>query len=135
MLSKQVEYSVKWADFDSSHNSWVDEEGMNCVELLLEYRVENGHGRRIIAAHIANGDIKYLMQWGDGSHSSLLSCDVTRHWSRLLLDFLLAKTTWRMPVEPHGSDGLSAGDSGDSLTPRAPVNVVGNAIRVLCKYG
>lgn len=100
---------------------------MNCPELLLDFRKENGHGRRITAAQIMDGEKRYRMQWGDGSHSTLLSRDVIKHWPRLLFDFLVAKIKWHMPVTPSGLKSI------DSTTSIESPNIVGNATKVLCK--
>lgn len=101
---------------------------MKCPTLLLDFRKENGHGRRITAAQIMDDEKKYRMQWGDGSYSALLSRDVIQHWPRLLFDFLVAKIKWYMPVDACGLQSI------DSTTPIESINIVGNATKVLCKF-
>lgn len=34
----KMQYFVRWVDFDSSHNCWVDEDNLCCAALLKEYR-------------------------------------------------------------------------------------------------
>lgn len=129
-LIKQVEYLLKWVGYSSAQNSWVPEENLDCPDLLLAFRFENGHGRRVIAVQTVDGEIKYLMQWGDGSSSSLHSRDVGKHWSRLLFDFLMRKVKWRMPMPSM----LSITSTVNSTNPIESENVAGNAVNATCEH-
>lgn len=115
-------------DYDSSYNSWVNENEMSCPKLWLEFRVENGHGRRITAVQAIDGAIKYRVQWGDGSHSIVDSGDAMMYWPRLLFDFLVGKTKWRMPEATYDLNNRNwIQINGNSN------NVAGKAVKVLCK--
>lgn len=101
---------------------------MSCPKLLVQFRVENGHGRRKTAVQTFDGALKYRMQWGDGSHSILDSCDVMMHWPRLLFDFLVEKIQWRMPEAPYNLQYKNWIQSNGNAN-----SVAGKAVKVLCK--
>lgn len=123
---KKVEYLLKWLGYDTSQNSWEKETNMSCPDVLLDFRFENGHGRRIIAVRMIGCEPNYRMQWGDGSYSTLVSRDVQRHWSRLLFDFLVGKIEWCIVAANANTENANQPIVNSNQT-------TGNAIKAICK--
>lgn len=41
VIGKKVKYLIKWEGYDSNHNSWENEENLQCDELLDEFRAHS----------------------------------------------------------------------------------------------
>lgn len=124
--SYQPEYLLKWVGFENAHNSWVPEHRLSCPELLLQFRVEHGHGWKILGAQLIGGKMNFRIQWKDSSQSTLESVHINANWPRLLFDYLVDKIIWYKP-----DNNVSQMDG-----PNQPIetnNASGNAIKVICK--
>lgn len=105
---KNIQYLVKWEGYDNKENSWVNEQDMQCDELLEQFRAHRIIGNQfykfyhleifpdyfsnyyyVIAAKRTNNQLFYLMKLKFGGLSSILSSiDVRGKFPFLLIDFL-----------------------------------------------
>lgn len=98
---------------------------MSCPNLVLAFRIEHGHGHKILAAQLIDGEITYRIQWKDSSQSTVSARDAITNWSRLLFDFLIDSTKWYKPNVYTEAD--------DVIQPIETDDVDGQAMNVLCK--